>query len=185
MSTTTKRIAGIAAGAALLLVVVWYFALFSPESHHLTSARAARAAAAQQVSSLDAQVAQLEVVQKQIPADRVKLASRTAAVPNNPQLPDALAQFHADAVLSGVTLSSLSPTEPTAGSSGSATAGTPSIDVSISTTGSYQQLQSFMTLVSRMPRTVVLNTMSISAGASTTLTANFTAEIFYAGSPTP
>ena len=36
-----------------------------------------------------------------------------------------------------------------------------------------------------MARTVVVNTVSLNGGSSSAMTANFTAQIFYAGSPNP
>jgi len=188
VTTTTKRIAGIAAAAALLIVVVWYLAVFSPESHQLRSARAAHTAVQQQISSLRGQVLQLEALEKQIPSDKAKLVTMEAAVPDNPQLPTALAEFHAAAVRSNVTLTSLSPTAPpvsSASSGGGQTAATPDIGLSMTATGTYQEIRSFMTILSQMSRTVVLNSVNISGASSGTLTANFSAAIFDAGNPNP
>lgn len=185
MNTTTTRITAMAAGAALLLAVIWYMALFRPESHHLSSAHAARAAAEAKVQSLDAQVAQLKALEKQIPQDTATLAVLKSAVPDTPDLPAALGQLHNAATGSGVQLSGVSPSAPaTSGSSGSQQSGPPSINLSMTATGSYHQLTSFMIQLDHMARTVVLNTVNISAGSNSALTANFTAQIFYAGTST-
>ena len=190
MTSTTSRIGIIAGGAALLLAVVWYLALFQPESHHLKAAHAARAAAEAQVQTLSGQVAQLKALEKRIPEDKARLTVLKAAVPDNPSLPDSLGQLHNAASESGITLSSVSPTPPPVGAAaaGGAQQATalPSITLSLTSTGSYQQLMSFMVRLDNMARTVVVNTVSVSGGNSNNLlTANFTAEIFYAGSPNP
>jgi Tfp pilus assembly protein PilO len=176
-----------AAGAALLLAVIWYMALFRPQSHHLSTAHAARAAAEAQVQSLNGQVAHLKALEKQIPQDTATLAVLKAAVPDTPDLPDALGQLHNAATSSGVQLSGVSPSSPptSASAGGQQHSGPPSINLSMTASGNYQQLTNFMTRLDGMARTVVIDTVSIGASTTSTLTANFSAQIFYAGSSTP
>jgi type IV pilus assembly protein PilO len=192
MNSPTTRI-GIAAGiAAVVLAAAWYIALFRPESHHLKAAHAAHAAAEAQVKTLDAQVTQLKALEKQIPQDRARLQVLKAAVPDTPDLPDALGQLHNAATQSGVTLSSVSPTPPpivAPASAQSAAGGQPpavgpqAISLTLSATGTYAQMMAFMRQLDTIARTVVINTVSLSSGTVGALTANFTTQIFYAAPP--
>jgi Tfp pilus assembly protein PilO len=193
MNSTTTRIGAIAGIAALFLAVIWFFALFQPESHHLKAAHADRAAADAKGQTLTAEIASLKALQKQGPQDRAALATLKQAVPDTPDLSDALGQLHNAATTSGVQLSSVSPTAPpTASAAGSSSAsssatgqqssGPASISISMTGTGSYQQVISFMTLLDKMARTVVLDQVDVSNGNANGVTANLTARIFYAGS---
>jgi Tfp pilus assembly protein PilO len=206
MNTTSRRIGVVAAVAALLLAVTWYFALFRPESHHLKAANTARAAADARAQSLTQQISSLDALVKQVPHDQMALATLKTSIPDNPDLSDALGQLHQAATSSGVQLTSVSPTPPPTTSSsaktGSASGGSPSsgssqasgtsqaagpsaISLSLSVTGSYQQLVGFVTRLDNMARTVVLNALNVNSGNNGGLTASMTAQIFYAGSPTP
>lgn len=186
MNTTTTRITAMTAGAALLLAVIWYMALFRPESHHLSSAHAARAAAEAKVQTLNTEVDHLKALEKQIPQDTATLSVLKAAVPDTPDLPDALGQLHNAATASGVELSGVSPAAPptAGGSGGQSQSGPPSINLSLTASGTYQQLMGFMTRLDNMARTVVVNTVNIATGSTNGLTANMTAQIFYAGTAT-
>lgn len=187
MNEVTKRI-GLAAGAAALVVIIaWYFLLFGPESKELSSAHHAHAAAEAQAVSLQQQVTQLQALEKQVPADDKELARLTAAVPDNPELNQALDELHAAAVLSRAQLVDISPNTPssqaTGGSSSSSQSGTPSITVTLTVNGSYPRLMAFLHELWLIPRTVVVDNLSLSG--SNPLTASIGARIFYAGQPTP
>jgi type IV pilus assembly protein PilO len=185
LSTPTRKIAAGAAGAAVLLLLVWYGALWRPETQHLNSAHHARAAAEQQVAQLDQKVLGLKVLKRQIPADTAKLAQFEAAVPNNPDLRQALDQLQQAATNSGVLLGSVGPEAPVATTSGSSTAqssGPPSISLSMTATGTYAQTMAFVTALDNMPRTVVVDQLAITGGNTETVTASLSARIFYSGS---
>jgi Tfp pilus assembly protein PilO len=203
MNSTTTRIGVIAGGAALLLLVIWYLALFQPQSHHLKAAHAAKSAADAQAQTLTAEVASLKALEKQAPQDKAALAQLKQAVPDNADLSDALGQLHNAATASGVQLTSVSPTPPpkTASQSTSQSSGgqssssqssgqssTPqasgptAISLSMTASGTYQQLMSFVTHLDTMARTVVINQLGISSSQGSAMTANMLAQIFYAGS---
>lgn len=189
MNPTTKRVGAILAGASVLLTLIWFVALFRPESHALSAAHKAHAAAQQQVAQLDSQVTQLRQLERQIPQDRAALAKMAAAVPGTPSLATVLGQLHSAATASGVTLSSLSPSAPAVpGATGSAqpsTSSVPTITLGMSATGDYHQLMSFLTTLATMPRTVVVDTLSMSGGGSSaSLSASITAQIFYSSTAT-
>ena len=187
--TTGRRIQMIAFGAALLLVVAWYFLLWSPESKSLKSARKAHSAAVAQVGQLNSQVGSLQGLVKQIPQDDLKFAQLEQALPDNPELDQALNLLHQTAVQTGVTVSNLAPSTP-AGAVANGTqasspqaGGSPAITLGMTAQGTLGQVRNFLAALESMPRTLVVDKLTLSTGAIST--ANITARIFYAGQPTP
>jgi type IV pilus assembly protein PilO len=185
MNSTIKRIGLVAAGAALFVVVAWYFAFFSPQARNLSAAHKDHAAAEQKVSQLQNQLVQLDALKAQIPADQAALSVLNAAVPPSPQLDSTLIQLHTVATTSGVSLSSVSPSAPptTASSaqqsSSTQQSGSPDITLTMSASGSYQQLMTFLTGLASMPRVVVVTSVNITGTSQ--LTAQIIANIFYTG----
>src|SRR5581483_2534363 len=119
----------------------------------------------QKAASLDTEVVKLRALAKEIPADKQKLQVLDSAVPDNPDLSDALAELHGIAQATGVTLSSVGPS-PQSTTSGGASSATPSINLSMSLTGSYPETIAFMKdLVdpAHMPRTTVIQHVSVAA----------------------
>ena len=190
MMTSNRRLQMIAGAAALVIVVAWYFLLWGPESKSLKSAHKAHAAAEQQVSQLNGQVSTLNGLLQQIPADNAKFAQLQANLPDNPQLDQALNELHQAAIQTGVTLSQLAPSTPpgaaaSGGQSSSAQAGsTPSITLGMTAVGNFNQVLAFLSALDGMPRTVVVDKVSLSGGNNSS-SANISARIFYAGEPTP
>ena len=195
LSTPTRRIAALAAGALVVLLLIWYLALFRPESNHLSSAHTARAAAEQQVAQLDQRVDGLQALKRNVPEDKTKLAQFEAAVPNSPDLLVALDQLQQAATRSGVQLGSVGPQAPatTSGGSGSSQSGSsgssgssgiPSISLSMTAIGTYAQTTAFLTALDDMPRTVVVDQVAITGSDTGSLTSSLTARIFYSGAST-
>ena len=190
LNSPTQRIGIVTGGACLLLVVVWYFALWSPQGHALTKANAARSTAEARVTQLHTQIAGLEALEKNIPSDQQKLGTYKAAVPDDPQLDQALDQIQTAATNSHVTLSSVSPSSAPTSSSASSLQevnGVPILAVSMSATGTYPSVVSFLTSLNQMPRTLIITNLSLSssgAGQSSAVTASIGSDIFYAGKPT-
>jgi Tfp pilus assembly protein PilO len=191
LDSATQRIGLVTAAAAILLVVVWYLAFWKPQTHTLAVANKAGVAANANVQQLESQITGLQVLVKQIPSDEQKLAAYKQAVPDNPELSSALDQIQGATAHSQVTLSSISPTgAPTATTkTGQMLNGVPVIGVSMSVTGSYEALMSFVTALNHMPRTLVITNLSLSgAGGSSSasgMSASINSDIFYAGQPTP
>ena len=182
MSHSTRRIATLAGAAALVLVLVWYVAVFRPQSAHLSAAHKAYAAAEQQIGQLHSQVASLQALERQIPADKARLAVLDQAVPASADLRDVLNQLHTLATGTGCELTTVNPSQSTSGSSSSSSSGSSpshSITLSMTTTGNYAQLTSFLTGLARMPRSVVVDTVTISPGAGSQLAMTLSSRIFY------
>lgn len=189
LDTTTQRIGLVTLGTAILLTVVWYFALWSPQGHALTKARQAHAAANAKVSQLHGQVSSLQALEKEIPSDRAKLIQYTAAVPDGPELASAIDQIQSAAASSHVTLSSIGPSgAPSAKTSTTqTTSGAQQLAVSLSATGTYPEMTSFITALDNMKRTLVITNISLSgsnAGGQSSISASISSYIFYAGQAT-
>lgn len=186
LNSTTQRIGMVCAGATLLLVAVWYFAFWSPQGHRLTQAHAAQTAAEAKVTQLKSQVAQFEALERNIPADKLKLAKYTAAIPSDPQLSAALNQIQAAATATNVSLTSISPSgAPSATAKAQSASGVPDIGISMSVTGTYAQDMSFITSLGSMPRTLVITNLALSGGSGSAISTSISAEIFYSGQSAP
>jgi Tfp pilus assembly protein PilO len=187
VTTTYRRIGGVAGVALVVLIAAWYLLMFHPGAKKLTEAHAARAAAQTQITQLTGQVAQLQAVERQIPTDRRSLLALEASVPDNPDLIGALNQLQAAASQTGVTVAEVGPAPaalPAAGATTAQPVGTPAITVSLNANGRYAQVMSFLRKLATMPRVFVIDHLGLS-GSGGTLTATITARMFYAGTPTP
>ena len=187
MTLDTRRIPMFAGVAALILVIAWYFLLWAPETKSLQAAHKAHAAAEQQIGQLQSQVGQLQGWVRQIPADNARFAQLQTELPDNPQIDQALNLIHQAAVASGVTVSSLAPSAPAGAAGGTAkasTGGAPSISLNMAVQGGAGQVKSFLAALQTLPRTLVIDRVSLS-GTGNTTNASISARIFYAGQPTP
>ena len=182
---TVKQLAVVTGVAALVLLAVWYTALLKPQSHKLASARKADAAAQVQISGLRQQTSQLQQLEKQIPADKTKLARYQQAIPSAPELSSAIRSIQAAANSAGVSITSLAPTVATSSAStkpgpGSAS-GAKSVPVTIAASGDFANITSFLQALSSMPRTLVIQSTAMS-GTGSGLTLSISAAMFYTGS---
>ncbi|HET6917147.1 MAG TPA: type 4a pilus biogenesis protein PilO [Acidimicrobiales bacterium] len=187
--TSTRRLPILSAAAALVLVLIWYVAMFSPQQKNIQKAHKANAAATQKADQLQSQASQLEILVKEIPADNARFAQLEASLPDNPQFDQALNLLHQAAVQTGVTVTNVTPSTPVGASTGgnsaasAPSAGIPSINLTMSIQGSGQQAEAFLSALNALPRTVVIDKVSIGGGTGGTM--SIAARIFYAGKPTP
>lgn len=178
MNLSTRRIMAAAVGAAVILVLIWYVALFRPQSSDLKSAHQAYQQATTQIQQLRSQVASLQAIEHQIPADKAKLATLTAALPKTTDLHGALDQLHTLATGTGVQLTAVDPSPDT--TTGQTTTAYKTEKVTMTASGPYSNMMSFVTGLDRMARTVVVDSASFSQGSTGALTASFDTRIFYA-----
>lgn len=176
MTQSTKKVSAVTAAIAVALLAFWYVGLFRPQTASLHKASAAYGMAQRQEDQLKSQVSALEALERQVPQDTAKLAAFDAAVPKTPDLQDMLDQLHTLAVSTGVELTTLSPSLP---GTGTATTGSPEVQLNMSVSGSYAQLRSFITGLDSVKRVVVVTQLAIS-GSGGTLTASIAAHMFYA-----
>lgn len=191
--TPARRIGAAALVVVVVVAVIFYLGVYKPQSKKLSAAHAARATAESKVSSLQGQVSSLQVLARQIPSDKAKLAQYENEIPDNPELPTVLDQVHTAAGSAGVTLSSVDPSSvplkgaasaSSSSSSSSELNGVPTMSLALSATGSYSQLMSFIKALDSMERTLVVTGLSVS-GSEPKLTASLSTDVFYAGQPTP
>ena len=180
MTMSTRRIMAAAAAAGVVLVLIWYVALFRPQSANLKSAHQAYQQATTQIQQLQSQVATLQGLERQIPADKARLTALTASLPKTTDLHGALDQLHILATGTGVQLTTVDPTPDTTSSSGQASTPYKTVKLSMTASGAYPNMMSFITGLDQMSRTVVVDSASFSQGATGTLTASLNARIFYA-----
>jgi type IV pilus assembly protein PilO len=186
VNTTTQRIGVVAGVVAVLILGLWFMLLFRPEASDLTKAHQAKAAAEQKASQLQTEVSHLNALVKLIPQDQQTYTKLLAELPDNPQLPAAIDQLHADEASSGVFLQAINPSVPaTAGSGTAASAGPPAITLTMTVSGTYQQELAFITALDQSPRVFVVDHVSLAGGGPTGMAMSLGVRMFYAGQPTP
>ena len=181
------------AGAAVLSLL-WFFLFWSPQGKRLDAAEERKAAAEQTNGQLEVTLARLRDLEARRPELEAQLAALRKAVPDQPQLARFFLSAHEAATRSGVELTTVSPSKPTASaaattattaapSSGSTTtttaaAGTtaatvaptataPSaISLSLEVTGGYFQVLDFLNRVDDLPRIVVVDSLDLGGGAA-------------------
>lgn len=181
MNMTTRRIGAVTAAAAVLLVLIWYAALLRPQTAHAKAAHTAYAAAQAKSAELQSQIATLQALLREVPADQARLVTLNAAVPARPALSDLLTQLHQDATATGVQLTAVTPAAPATSGSTAGTAlpgGAHSLAVPLSVTGTYPSLMSFLRRLTSMPRVAVVDGLSLSP-TSGGMTASLTVRVFY------
>ncbi len=187
MTVSTRKLYSLAAVAVVVLAAAWYLAIYRPSSAKIASAHKSYASAASQVSKLDSQVASLQALEAHIPADKAQLASLDQAVPTTENLRGLLDQLHALATSTGTELTTVTPSPPqsatgTQSSSAPATSttGLQEIPVTMAASGTYGQLTSFMSGLTNLQRSMVIQGVSISSGTNGQLTASLSTQVFYA-----
>ena len=148
-------------GAALLAIVLfWYFVLYAPLGDDLSSAQAQVAAEQKTTDDLNAKLAQLQSQAKNAPQQQALLRKLDAAVPKQPDLAEFIIMANDIADQSGISFLSISPSPPAAGT------GATVINLTISIGGSFFQLQDYLRLLEKLERLVIVDGVTISAGAA-------------------
>ena len=188
MIPVNRRVPIFGAAAALVLIVTWYLLLWAPQAKDLGKAHKAQAAAEQKAGELQTQLSSLRALTKQIPLDNAKFAQLQAALPDTPQLDQALNLVQQAASGSGVTVTAFNPSNPqVGGANGSQAAsgpGGPAINLTLAVKGGFDQIKSFLVALDQLPRVFVVDKLSISNNGPSS-TANISARIYYAGKPSP
>jgi Tfp pilus assembly protein PilO len=189
-----RRTLLILVGGMVVLVALWFALLWKPQSQRLDAAHDRRSTAESENDELEVQLARLRDLEERRPELEDDLRELRQAVPDRP----ALAAFfvHADdaAQLSGVELTSVTPTRPAASTTATTTATTapssggggtttttapattgdaagagsvPSeIQVAIDIKGGYFQVLDFLNRIDDLTRIVVVDAVALSPGGS-------------------
>jgi Tfp pilus assembly protein PilO len=194
----TRRIPLIAGGVIVVLLLGWYVAVWRPSGSHLREAQSSLAAAAIHERSLAASLGGLSALQRSLPSDVAKLRQAEAAVPSTPSIATLLFQVDAMARAEAITLTNESqslsavvaatPTATTTEATTSSTtiAAAPSstssdsvVTLSLQVTGSYSDMGRFITDLQSGPRLIVIDTVTYTPGAGSTVSVTMTTRAFY------
>jgi Tfp pilus assembly protein PilO len=156
-----KRNQLIAVGAAVLAVVLlWYFLLYAPLSDDLSTAQAQRSSEEKKTADLQATLARLQAQAKNSSQQQALLRKLNAAVPEQPDLAQFILQANEIADESGISFLSIAPSPPTAGTGASV------VNLTISISGSFFQLEDYLRLLEKLERLVVVDGITVSASSS-------------------
>lgn len=151
----------IGAVAVVAVIALWWVFLYSPLNDDLSSAQAETASAQKQTQDLQTTLAQLESAKKNLPEKQALLNKLDQAVPKTPDLAEFIIQANDIADQAGIDFLSISPGQPTAGSTGVST-----ISLTITLNGSFFQLQDYLQSLENLSRLVVVDSINVSAGAT-------------------
>jgi Tfp pilus assembly protein PilO len=180
-------------GAGIVVLVLWFVALWGPQGSALSKARKRATTAEQQRGTLRDQLTRLQQSKRDEPLKRSQLETLRVAVPDDPNLAQFILDANDAASRSGIDFLSITPTPPTAagGQAGTQAGTTPttvagggggaapvSIRLGMTITGGYFQVLDFVNRLNRLPRLVVVDTVSVSSGASGPLQVQLTARMF-------
>jgi Tfp pilus assembly protein PilO len=162
-------------GAGVLVVLLWFVVLWGPQGSALSKAKKRAATAEQQEATLQDQLTRLQASKRDAPLKQSQLETLRVAVPDDPNLAQFILDANDAASKSGIDFLSITPTPPSTVSSPSsatagAAAGTPQpvpIKLAMSISGGYFQVIDFLNLLDKLPRIVVIDSLSISGGGST------------------
>ena len=150
-------------GVALILVLV--AGLILPKANAVRQRQNDLAEAKQKESQLTLQLDQLQVAQKDYKKNQQELKILEQQVPENAQLPNIITLINSAADESAVDFMSISPQQPTAGTSVS------TIPTQISVIGEYFAVDEFLFKLENMSRVAKVTTITVAPNATTGATA--------------
>jgi len=198
-----KRQQVIAAGAAVLviMVVAWYFVLWRPRQNSISSYKAQVATATANIQQLQLELAEASHQRKELAEAKADLLRLNQAIPADYGLASLIYYVNDAAAQSQVQFLSIAPSLPVpyaapsyqgpSGASASAAPKSPleEMSVSISGSGPFFSVLSFLTHLANMPRLMVVNSVSLTPqnpvanGPSPTLSFSIGAEVFTTAKP--
>jgi type IV pilus assembly protein PilO len=198
--TQRKPLIVVAALACLVVLAAGWFLLISPQRQKVVDLQAQVDQQESTNDSTRSQIASLQALSAQLPAQRAKLAAMKGKVPDQPQLPELVRLLSAAADESGVQLVGITPNAPVAIPG---TDGLSGIDVVLKVSGSYVALEQYELALEGLSRAFLVSGVQVadgaagssgaaasgsSAGASTTagaLTTTITGRVLVGPTPAP
>jgi Tfp pilus assembly protein PilO len=162
-------------GIGLVLVLFWYFALWSPQSKALSDARKRKTDAQTKTATLRDQLTRLQQARRDQPLKQSQLETLRVAIPDDPNLAQFILDANDAAARSGIDFLSITPTPPGGTAAGAGTAPAAGggaaaggaapvpIRVAMSVSGGYFQVLDFMNRLNRLPRLVVIDSVTMSS----------------------
>jgi Tfp pilus assembly protein PilO len=156
-----KRNQLLVVGAAVLaIVLLWYFLLYAPLGDDLSSAQSQRSSEEKKTADLQATLTRLQGQAKNSSQQQALLRKLNAAVPAQPDLAQFILQANEIADQSGISFLSIAPSPPVAGTGASV------INVTVSISGSFFQLEDYLRLLEKLERLVVVDGITISTSST-------------------
>src|SRR5207253_7428218 len=183
-------------GAGVLVLLIWFAALWGPQSSALSKAKQRAAQAEQQRDTLTDELTRLRASKRDEPLKRSQLETLRVEVPDDPNLAQFILDANDAASKAGIDFLSITPSPPSAATTPGATtpgaatpgAATPGgttggaapvpVKLSMSITGGYFQVLDFVNRLDRLPRIVVVDSLSLSSGSAGQLSASISARMF-------
>jgi Tfp pilus assembly protein PilO len=159
--TQRKPLMVAAALACLVVLAAGWFLLISPKRQQVADLKAQVAEQESTNDSTRSQIASLQALSAQLPAQRAKLAAMQGKVPGEPMLPELVRLLSAAADESGVELSGITPTAP-APIDGAA--GLSGIDVSLKVSGSYVAIEQYQLALEGLSRAFLVSGLQVADG---------------------
>ncbi len=198
IGTSQKWVFGAALVSVLLLIAGW-FLLVTPQRSSAEQIRTdAEAQAAANVRT-EAEIASLKAQYKDLPALQKQEAVIRSRIPETPDMPALLRTLSTNARTAGVTLVSVSPSNPvpmnqsgTGGGAISDPGQVSQIPVTIQVTGPFANMQLFLNSVEQMKRSMLVTSLDITrsteestTAATNILSAQIGGRVFIANPGTP
>jgi type IV pilus assembly protein PilO len=141
----------------VLLAVAYYFLFLSPLLNNLDERAQERADKEAQLANLQQQVAELEAVRQNAAEIERQLLELSKRIPTQPEIPTLVVQIEEIAEAAGVTQLSIEPgdVEPPPGGGDFSV-----VPVTMSFTGTYEQMQDFLLRTRNLARLVTVRSVS-------------------------
>ena len=161
-----QRIIAIGAAAVALVLLLWYFFLWSPQGRRIDDARDRREAAEALESELSVRLNRLREQKRNEASLRSQVELLRVAIPDQPNLAQFILDANDAATRSGIDFLSVSPTPPAPPTTPVAGAAAPPAEIrlALSITGGYFQVIDYVNRLNDLPRLVVIDNFSVTAG---------------------
>lgn len=147
----------------VLLSVVYFFLVWRPQSGRISETKEQAEATEQEIEQAKLEIARLKALRDRAPELRQQAAKLDAALPGDPQLAQFILMVQDTANASGIDWLSISPSPPAAGQA-PAPPDVLIVNISMSVTGGYFQVQDFLVRIENLTRAVRIDSMSLGAG---------------------
>ena len=151
----------------LLLVVAWFFLGFKPASSKLKEVKDEVTQTENEIAALETRLATLQELKrnaKQLRADARRYAE---GLPTKPAVSDFIRQVQEQASDSGIEFLTVAPSAPSAPSGPNAptAGGLKAISVSLNASGTFFQVEEFVSKMERLERAIRIDTFSLGGSA--------------------
>lgn len=169
---------------SLLLGIGWYFLSFDPTAEDIADVRAQTEQVRTQTTQQLARAEELREVRQNAPESEAALAAGQLLIPEEPAIPALFRQMQRAADDSGVRLTSITPSAPSAVAVADGGTQVSAISVSMSVTGTYFQIVDLARRIEDpllIPRALLWRSVTMSPSDFPELTISITGEVYSRG----